>query len=85
MNRRPRANVEDVPLVGRPVKAVLSTVSKPLQKVHDVVDRHVVRRGRQAIKFVGKPLTKGVRSLGKRSNNRRRAGKRSYKKSPRRR
>ena len=77
--RRSAGKLEDFPLVGRPAKAVLSTVSRPLQKVHDVVDKQVLRRGRRAIALVGKPLTKATRSLGKRS----RKGTRSARKGRR--
>jgi hypothetical protein len=73
------------PLVGTALNAVVSTVAKPLQMVDDLIVKPVQGHGRNAIKLVASPLTKGIKALGKKRSSKKggakkRLSKRSGKK-----
>lgn len=68
--------LKDYPIVGPALNSLVSNVAKPLQMVDDLVVKPVQGHGRNAIKLVAGPLTKGIRSLSKKKSS-----KKSLKKS----
>ena len=77
--RRSRArSVRAYPLVGSALDTVIKTAAKPVRFLDDRVIKPVLGRGRSAIRFVGSPATRFVKSLGKKG---RRSGKKLPKKA----
>jgi hypothetical protein len=63
------------PIVGPALDTVVRNVAKPLQMVDNLVVKAVQGHGRNAIKLVASPLTRGIKALGKK-----RSSKKSLKK-----